>query len=759
MNFITMKNKNLLKHMWRLTQSHTRKNWLIAAFVAATATGCTSQQVPTVYDQILQNIVAQETEGIDVKSVDANTEKYLKLLNADGAFTDIDYSSHAQTDWKPANHVSRLKDMVVSYVSPESHYYEDEQLYEKIVKMFSYWYDANPTSTNWWFHEIGWAQRMGLSLSLMRAGNQQVPDSLEHKILERMKTVSKGPDQPGSQGTGANKMDIALQWIYRTCLQEDKANLDFAIQQFFYPIKFNSEQGIQRDYSYLQHGQQLYTGGYGGAVLDAFLKVAFYIEHTPYVDEEKNKLMSEFVRYGNLPFIRGKYMLFNPQGRGVARINNSNRSGWAKGLGRLMKLNKEHTDVYEASIARLKGTKPASFSLSPWHQHFWRADYTVHQRPEYTMDVRTASTRTVRCENGNGENLLGYFITEGGTGIVRRGDEYNNIFPSWDWSHIPGTTTPSLKEIPLPEQWGDYGQSTFTGGVSDGVYGVTTYQMKDEHFDIHSSAKKSWFFFDKEVVCMGSDIRSSNSHPMHTTVNLCLRNVEVSVATSGKDNLRSEDGTDNLRSENGTDNLKSEIIPEEQVKQFNNLVCVSHDSISYYFPEGGNLYVSNMTQVGSWNDLCAHQPDTPVAQPVFKLWFDHRARPTQGSYIYYVLPNTGSPTEAINTMDELTTSNNRDIQAVYNHNLNTLGVVFHQKGTLKIAGMEVTSSTPCAAMFTHIDTDTIKAYISDPSYQLKETSLTLKGPGMSSEKTLNCQFKTDVHEAGSTHVYEIVKKD
>ena len=715
----------------------SRKNLLtFGLFASLLTTGCTSQKTPDVYQQIIQNIVQQETEGIDITPIDAQTKNYLELLNDEGAFTDIDYTSRAQTGWKPLEHVSRLKEMVVSYITPASNYYGDANLYTQLVKMFNYWYDANPTSTNWWFHEIGWAQRMGLSLSLMRAGNKQLPDTLENKLLERMKKISKGPDQKGSQGTGANKMDIALQWIYRTCLQKDQSNLEFAIDQFFYPIKFNSGQGIQSDYSYLQHGKQLYTGGYGASVLNAYLKVAFYLENTPYANPEKNELIGKFVRYGNIPAIRGKYMLYNALGRGIARENETDRSSLAPQLAKLMKLDSTNAEVYQACIRRMEGKEAANYGIQPFHRHFWRSDHTIHQRPTYTMDVRMASTRTARCENGNGENLQGYFLTEGGTGIVRRGDEYANIFPSWDWSHIPGTTTPAVEVIPKPGPWEHKGQSTFTGGVSNGIYGITTYQQTDKDFKVHTSAKKSWFFFDKEVVCMGSDIQSSNTHPIHTTVNQCLLNGKATVLIKGK---------------------PTATVQSQGKQSYQNVLCINHDSISYYFPESGNLTVSTENQSGSWKKLSKHLSDATVSQPVFKLWFNHGLRPSKATYTYYVVPNTASPEEAVQKIDDLLTVNRADIQAVYNRSLDNLGIIFHQKGNIRLANIEVSSTTPCAVMFTRVNSDTIQAYISDPSYTLESTQLTLKTPRMSQQRTIHCPFKTDEHDAGSTHTYEVTE--
>ena len=687
---------------------------------------------PSVYNQIIHNIFKQETAGVDTRLIDQHTAKYTSMLTDQGAFTDIDYASTLQTTWTPLDHLNRLKEMVVSYVAPQSQYYGNQELHTHIVKMLVHWYKANPKSTNWWFHEIGWAQQMGLCLSLMRSGKEQVPHDLETNILNRMKEISKGPDQKGSQGTGANKMDIALQWIYRTCLQEDQQNLEFAIQQFFFPIKFNTGQGIQSDFSYLQHDQQLYTGGYGASVLTAFFKVAFYLEGTPYADKEKNELISNFVRLGYVPAVRGQEMLYNAVGRGIAAYNGTNRSNFTQQLEKLMILDPENSKEYQNDIQRMKGLVPASYGLVPFHRHYWRGDHTIHQRPDYTMDVRMASTRTFRCENGNGDNLLGYFITEGGTAIVRRGDEYAGIYPVWDWSRLPGTTTPALEKVPIPAQWAQRGQSTFAGGVSNGTYGVTTYQIINKDFDINITAKKSWFFFDKEVVCMGSDIQSTNPNSINTTVNQCLLSGNVSIQTKSS----------------------STVTQAKGEQSYTDLRWVNHDSISYYFPQGGDITIRNDLQKGSWRKISSFRSEEPVAKEVFKLWINHGTQPQGGSYLYYVVPNTESIQTASNSLDHLLTVNTDSIQAVYNKTLNQVGIVFHKAANVQIGKIRIQSSAPCVALFTHTDTKQIKVYIADPSYKQESVTLRVKFPKIRKQKKIVCTFKTDELYAGSTHQLE-----
>lgn len=703
-----------------------------ALFLLMYLTPVHSQEV-SVFDQIINNIIKQELAAVNITSEDAKTKNYMQTVGSNGAFSDIPYSSTSQTNWAPIAHLDRMKSMILSYITPESEYYSNEELYTAIVNMLNYWHSANPTSTNWYNWEIGWPQRMGVNLSLMRAGQQKVPSDVESKILNRMKSISKGPAQSGSQGTGANKMDIALQWIYRTALQRDKTNLDFAISQFYLPLTFNTGEGLQSDYSYLQHGQQLYIGGYGASVLTATFKVSFYLEGTEYAGGDSQRYINNFVRMTYIPTIRGQYMLYGAVGRGMVRKGGIARAGFAGSLEKMIQLDPEHTNEYEKGIKRLSGKESADYGLEPYHRHFWRGDYTLHQRPGFTMDVRMASTRTYRCENGNGENLKGYFLTEGGTEIVQRGDEYVDIFPVWDWSRIPGTTTPAVTSIPKPAQWGQPGQSRFTGGVSDSIYGVTTYQMVDNSNSINTSGKKSWFFFDNEVVCLGSDIRSSNATPINTTVNQCLLNGEVTVQLA--------DGTAST--------------VERGENKYTDLSWINHDNISYYFPEKGDLTLRNNSQSGTWNSIASDAGDGSLqTKDVFKVWFDHGTKPQGAQYSYYIVPNTSSVAEAQNKLDDIVVINCDSVQATYNKSLQIVGAVFHKKGTLRIGDIEMSSSAPCMAMFTGVNGESIKAYVADPSYSQDSLTLYMKFPALK-YKMLGCKLNQDVHYAGSTHAYTI----
>ena len=81
-----------------------------------------------------------------------------------------------------------------------------------------------------------------------------------------------------------------------------------------------------------------------------------------------------------------------------------------------------------------------------------------------------SSQRIAINESINGENLLGAMMGDGATTLYRRGDEYADIFPVWDWNKVPGTTVeqvpPSRDELKVK------GKTSFVGGVSDGTFGM-----------------------------------------------------------------------------------------------------------------------------------------------------------------------------------------------------------------------------------------------------------------------------------------------
>ena len=665
-------------------------------------------------------------------SIDDALSKY----NAtDGSFTDIDYSKEDRTDWEPLTHIDRVYDFVFAYTNPGNKYYESEALYEKIVAALNYWYQRNPYCDNWWYNQIAEPQRIGVLLIQMRTGKQQIPADLENRTLQRMKTDGGNP----ADWTGANRTDIALHWIYRACLTADVTLLRNAINYVYNPVQYTTGEGFQHDNCYFQHGAQLYIGGYGDEILKGVTQVAMYTRGTQYaLSEARLQLLSKFMRETYYQTIRGVYMLFDVLGRGVSRPSGTSKGSASLYAERMMILDPEHAEEYAAIIERLGGRKSADYGLKPLHTHYFRGDYTLHVRPGYTFDVRTVSTRTMRCEYGNGENLKTYFMSDGCTNMVIKGNEYAGIFAMWDWARIPGVTAPQMKTIPQAvSDWQTRGTSRFAGGVSDSIYGATAYSYEDKYKNINTAARKAWFFFDDEVVCLGAGITSTATVPVNTTINQCtLVGGKATVSANGQ---------------------VSEVAMGEYAYD-NNLNWAWHNNIGYVFPDGGNIFLLNQSRSGSWYDINTTASKTVMKKNVFTLGFNHGQSPKDDTYAYIVVPNKSSAAEmAAYPMDNIEILANTDsMQVVRNKKLGVWEFIFYQGATFTHGELSIKVNKGCALLFKDIEKPSVQFHIADPAQTQSKITVEVHIPSVSLQaKSIECDFTGTGIYAGQSKVYTV----
>lgn len=658
-------------------------------------------------------------------------DKNLVLFQENGSFSDIDYDDTQMTNWTPIKHIERLSDFVYAYTNEKNKYYQNEDLYQKIVKGLEYWYDVDSESDNWWHNQISEPQKLGVLLIQMRIGKQQIPQELETKILKRIQETGGDP----AKWTGANRTDIALHWIYRSCLTQNEADLKTAIDNVFNPVVYTTEEGFQHDNSYFQHGEQLYIGGYGDEILKGVTQVASYALGTQYqLDKEKVELLSKFMRETYYRTVRGQNMSFDVVGRSVSRPGLLNKRTTATYAKRMIDIDPTHADEYKAIIARLNRKQPADYQVTASHTHYFRGDYSLHVRPQYNFDVRLASTRTKKCEYGNKENLKTYFMSDGCTNITQTGDEYFNIFPVWNWCHIPGTTAPQLEKVPMdPKAWGVLGTSTYAGGVSDSIYGATAYAYMDTNPEVNTGAKKSWYFFDNEVVCLGAGIQSTSTYPVHTTVNQCFLKSGILVDKGDKEETLA----------NGSHTL--------QAPQW-----VLHDKIGYFFPQKEEVFLTAQTQSGRWYDINTSKSKKEEKMDVFTLGINHGVGPKDGSYAYIVVPGKTSAQEMKayqkkNAIEIL--SNNAKVQAVRNTKLNVWMVTFFEAGTFKHKELSVTVDKPCVLMVKDINAKSANLHIADPGQTQSPIQVELKIG--KKKQVLTADFSQTGIYAGATKQYTV----
>jgi len=467
----------------------------------------------------------------------------------------------------------------------------------------------------------------------------------------------------------------------------------------------NGSEGLNYDYAFLQHGPELQTQSYGVDFITGIYETGLYITGTSY-SMTTDQLYKAFIFLHNSYYgaTRGHYKDFNLQGRSIARSGNNGGIS-ATLAAQAMKVDPGHAPVLRDDSLRVSGVQPASYNVStPYHIHYRTGDYTLHNRPGYSFSVLGASTRTYRCESINGENLLGKFLNEGATAIRVNGNEYYNIFPVWDWNKVPGIT---MREFATPQQNASsvYGSTSFVGGVSDSSYGASVFQQNY----VGVMAKKAWFFFDNEVVCLGAGITSTQAENIATSINQCVLSGAVSVKSSG---------------------ATSTLASQTQTTYSNNLQWVWHNNIGYFFPAGGNISVSNKTQTGNWYTINTSQANAPVSMNVFNMSIGHGAQPTNASYAYIVAPGITSTAgmDAYDTTAISIISNTGAIQAVKHNGLKMLQVIFHAAGTIvdSSAHLKITVNNPCALLVKNTDSSRITISIADPTQGLTGITLTVQ---------------------------------
>lgn len=680
-----------------------------------------------VFSIVQKNIADQLLAGTNDLSIAKNVVSYLPQLQSDGSWADIDYSNNAVTKWKPGLHLGRVKDFALSYIKPGNIYFQSGDLYNGIVKALRYWYSQDPKSSNWWHNEIATPQELGEIMILMHQAKNDLPQSLKDSLVNRMKRGNI------FKQTGANKLDVAIHFLYRACITKDKNLMDTSVSQAFQPIQFTTAEGLQYDYSYMQHGKQLQISSYGLVFLSGEYKVASWVSGTQYaLSGDKLKMLNHYLTHTFLSSIRGRYSDFNVEGRGISRPNVLDKKSIAnKGNNSLLELAKlidtENAGPIDAAMERINQTEPGSYFISPLHKHFWIGDYTQHLRPSYSFNVRLVSDRSKRTEAGNGENLLGKFLPDGSTDIQRSGKEYYNVIPIWEWDKIPGITCRDFAtDQPTIVQWGETGSTSFVGGVSDDTYGASVYDM--DYNDV--KARKAWFFFDKEVVSLGMDINSDAPENIVSTINQCWLNGKVIADANGK------------------------IGSVKKNKSSDAFNWVWHDSIGYFFPEKESVSISATSQSGNWNKINKSYSKDELSGKVFKMWVNHDRQPVNGHYSYITVPGISSDEMKSYGKNEIVIlSNTASVQAVAHTGLDIIQGVFYRAGKIDAMDIDVSVDKPCIVLLKR-QNDSMAVSVADPTHKIKEVVMVIKSTVTNSEKKLVCKLP-EGHLAGSSAHFKV----
>lgn len=635
---------------------------------------------PADLTQLHKNILDELLSGNPVSDT---LQALVDRMDERGAWANIPYQSKQRGSWEPALHISYLQTMAKAWQKPGSNFYNNPKLLAKIHLALNYWLDNDFQCPNWWYPEIGVPMQLAPVLILME--EQLSPEQMAKgiKILDRAKIGM----------TGQNKVWQSGNVLLKSLLLRDDATIRKAAQSIQEEMRVSLGEGIQPDGSFHQHGPQIQFGNYGLSFVNDMIKWIRLLRNTPFFfDESKMSILRDYLLEGQQWITWKNQMDISACGRQLfVNAQTGKARNLAGAFSQMEKLDPAYAVTYQ---------KAGNYETLKGNRHFWRSDFQVQRTPDYYFSVKMCSERVIGAESCNSENIRGYYLGDGATYLYQTGKEYENIFPYWDWKKIPGTTThQDDKELPVLTASGYRIASNFVGGVSDEKTGIAVMDYNRDGL----SAKKAWFIFNTQIVCLGAGITSSTGIPVTTSVNQSFLKGDVLAKTKTEKSVPAE---------------SSETMTPK---------WILHDQAGYYFPDGGNLKLETKTVTGSWNRVASMYKDEPIQSGIFKLWFEHGTNPSGETYAYSIIPQaTKAQMQQLETKPSFRiVKNENNIQAVISSDQQWGGIVFYQAGKSEIFG-GIETDQPGVLMVRR-EKDGLSVSVSDPTQKLDQIQLTLKG--------------------------------
>jgi hypothetical protein len=651
-----------------------------------------------------------------VPSANANT--VISSLRADGSWADINYDEIPAANWSVITHYSRVLTIAMAYRQPGNARYNDAQALDAAARALNFIQgtvcENCPRPGNWWSWEIGVPSRFGPLLLLLKGAlaSQTYADALAtYRYLI----------YPEPHLTGANLADSAMNHLYLALLDSDADRMRrvrdaMAAECVVQMVRVD---GIKPDGVFYQHGAMLYNGGYGRVFENNIARYVVLARGTEFqLGSTPFNVFGDYVLDGTRWMIFNNYYEISCRGRDMTRGNPSQftvppallvladplferRDEAIAAAKHFMQIRSGHDARFAAYVAQIQASSVSAADVLG-HRPFPYGDFCVHRRADWYASLKLLSQRTKAAELVNDEGRASWHLADGALWVLLDGRDYytNDVLPTLDWHRVPGTTV--VRKPLAPAEGYGQGSKSFVGGVALGPYGVAVMDFKANTAPLE--ARKSYFFFDDEIVCLGDGINSSDSvNPVETTImQRRLYNSLAPVSIDGSTTPVAEPGDS---------------------ASFSSARWAHCEDIGYYFPADQPLRARRMAQEGRWSDLNGNQSATLRQNPILTFWVDHGVGVQDGRYAYFILPRkTAAATKAYAESPRVRIrASGPTAHAVAHDALGLLAVVFWGSGTQG----ELSASQKCVVLRRKRGAD-YQLVVGDPSRTTQWISLTIR---------------------------------
>ena len=531
--------------------------------------------------------------------------------------------------------------------------------------------DLTALEGNWWDWQIGAAQEFSYILLMMESYLKK------EEIVRYTDIINKYAYDPSKQldisgefvlAEPANLCDIAHSVHIQGLLRSDEAliKLITASTSLPYAMVMKADYGSfgdgqYKDGSYIAHRTMAYTGHYGNEALNGIALFCNILGGTSY--DFPKEIIEKYYNYAMeayLPLLYKGKMMSMVDGRSVAGSHYGNGAELGEGkkiMKRLLMLcqnaDKRYKKIIQGVIKHnleglvkyygmssldnevmflklLDDTSIHSMTYMEGIKIYGAMCRMVQTTNRYTVGLALTSNHISSYEVIHNTNLTGFYQGAGALYIYNSDlDQFGlDFWPTKDPYRLPGVTadtTPLEFELVRNQIWPPMVLDNKTaGGASDGKFAAIAYQFSGTNYGLDTKAKKSYFFLEDGIVCMGTDIFGKTDYTIETTIEARMLN---------------EDGSNKVLINGAVFDGNKQTIHLEAGSWIHMEGNCEEADMAYYFPMAIDIEIEKELRTGSYSMISTAGTTDVYSQWYLNIGINHGfGSVTGGRYLYVTLP-------------------------------------------------------------------------------------------------------------------------
>ncbi|KAF8761732.1 Polysaccharide lyase family 8, N terminal alpha-helical domain [Rhizoctonia solani] len=495
----------------------------VAALKLELARGQASDQdIRAVYERRLPFIVASSLATPQL------VEEHLNTLSENGTWPTVNYATGCdaqRANWPAGIHWNRILILAAAYhggVNGAEQYVKNPTVRDALSRAMGYWF-ANDFGT---VANGACLDRGGQPAEECPCGTPGLWNTNWYRLAKRASCLATSSpyeygnctaittrayapfyrNPPPGFVSGANIIDMASIGISAGLLENNRTGNASRIMDAYERV--HNEMELQAADTAFQPNQ---------SVKDAFSSHIGGAQWMTFADTKNNTLHWDYTVIGRMI----AFAIADDQASANLKMN----------LTRVQELGDawNSTELQKFATDLSKPIETANAGFLTGNRMFWNSDYMVHRTNQTVTTLRMLSNRTKTSECVNTQNPFGFHLSDGAMYQYSNGQEYLDMYATFDWNLVPGTTVDYNATVLNCSATEKAGVTTYAGGVSAGDVGVAAMEYTNPTTR-GLSFKKAWFFFKHNVQhVLVNGVSSTSSAPVYSVLDQRLHKGPVYV--------------------------------------------------------------------------------------------------------------------------------------------------------------------------------------------------------------------------------------